>query len=87
MLAFATIINLICCPELVNVNLQELVKDDNKCSACPTIDLTSLSKHSAYKYNRASYFMECRLVALQWDRSSNLIRQVPQVQFPLFDKP
>lgn len=53
---------------------QDLLRDDNKRSACPTIDLTSLSKHSAYKYNRASYFLECRLTAIQWDRGAELVR-------------
>ncbi|KAL0052498.1 hypothetical protein WJX82_003107 [Trebouxia sp. C0006] len=53
---------------------KDLLRDDNKRSACPTIDLTSSSKHSAYKYNRASYFLECRLTALQWDRGAHLVR-------------
>ena len=56
------------------MSLQDLVKDDNRRSACPTIDLTQLSKHSAYKYNRPSYYMECKLIALQWDRSANIVR-------------
>lgn len=53
---------------------KDLLKDDNKRSACPTIDLISSSKHSAYKYNRASYFLECRLTTLQWDRGAHLVR-------------
>lgn len=55
--------------------MQDLLKDDNKRSACPTINLTDSSKHSSYKYNRASYFLECRLTALQWDREAELVRQ------------
>lgn len=53
---------------------RELVKDDNKRSACPTIDLASMHKHSAYKYNRPNYFLQCRLTMLQWDRHAQLVR-------------
>lgn len=51
---------------------KDLLKHENKRSACPTINLTS--KHSSYKYNRASYFLECRPTALQWDREAELVR-------------
>ena len=54
--------------------VQELIQDDNRRSACPTIDLASMHRVSAYKYNRPSYFLECRLIALQWDRFAHLVR-------------
>lgn len=57
-----------------SVITQELFQDDNKRSACPTIDLASMNKLSAYKYNRPSYFLECHLIALQWDRNAQLVR-------------
>ena len=63
--------------DLAPAPVQELVQDDNKRSACPTIDLASINKLSAYKYNRPSYFLECRLIMLHWDRHAQLVRYRP----------
>lgn len=56
--------------------LQELLKGDNRLSACPTIDLAKLGKCSSYKYNRPAYFFQCNLYSLQWDRAAKLIRYI-----------
>lgn len=53
---------------------QELVRDDNRRNAVLSLDLHNMP--STYKHNTPEAYYQCRLLSLQWWRSSNQLRYV-----------